>query len=93
MFWSVLKGRRYIFGMAADIVGNWGSKFEYSNPLCSRFRRDLSVCVRFHCKAIWICVAAATAIQIFFLGSVTVLGIGLYLFLNFAKVSVKTSKE
>jgi glycosyltransferase 2 family protein len=38
-------------------------------------------------------VAAATAIQIFFLGSVTVLGIGLYLFLNFAKASVKTSKE
>jgi glycosyltransferase 2 family protein len=38
-------------------------------------------------------VAAATAIQIFLLGSVTVLVIGLYLFLNFAKGSVKTSKE
>jgi glycosyltransferase 2 family protein len=38
-------------------------------------------------------VAAATAIQIFLLGSVTVLGIGLYLFLNFAKASVKTSKQ
>jgi uncharacterized protein (TIRG00374 family) len=34
-------------------------------------------------------VAAATAIQIFLLGSVTLLGIGLYLFLNL----IKTSKE